>query len=153
MRWLVKPPHWHLHFTPTHASWLNQVERLFASITNEAMRRGNFHSVGELKKPLINTSAPTTSSPNLFGGLQTPTPSWPKTLIYVMNFNDRTLAKLQPKSFQLAALQKNSWSIYISPARENRQECRVCCDCERGTGSGPGQCYTKGSSQRHMHAI
>lgn len=49
MRWLVKRPHWHLHFTPTHASWLNQVERFFASITNEAIRRGNFHSVDELK--------------------------------------------------------------------------------------------------------
>ncbi len=49
MRWLVKRPHWHLHFTPTHASWLNQVERFFASITHEAIRRGNFHSVKELK--------------------------------------------------------------------------------------------------------
>ena len=52
MRWLVKRPHWHLHFTPTHASWLNQVERFFASITNEAIRRGNFHSVGKLKKAI-----------------------------------------------------------------------------------------------------
>lgn len=45
MKWLVKRPHWHLHFTPTHASWLNQVERFFALITNEAIRRGNFLSV------------------------------------------------------------------------------------------------------------
>jgi len=52
MRWLVKRPHWHLHFTPTHASWLNQVERFFAKITNDAIRRGNFHSVGELKKAI-----------------------------------------------------------------------------------------------------
>ena len=52
MRWLVKRPHWHLHFTPTHASWLNQVERFFASITNEAIRRGNFHSVGELREAI-----------------------------------------------------------------------------------------------------
>ena len=48
MKWLVKRPHWHLHFTPTHASWLNQVERFFALITNEAIRRGNFLSVPEL---------------------------------------------------------------------------------------------------------
>ena len=39
----------HLHFTPTHASWLNQVERFFAKITTGAIRRGNFHSVGTLK--------------------------------------------------------------------------------------------------------
>lgn len=48
MRWLIKRPHWHLHFTPTHASWLNQVERFFALITNEAIRRGNFVNVKEL---------------------------------------------------------------------------------------------------------
>ena len=48
MKWLVKRPHWHLHFTPTHASWLNQVERFFALITNETIRRGNFLSVPAL---------------------------------------------------------------------------------------------------------
>lgn len=47
-RWLIKRPHWHLHFTPTHASWLNQVERFFAKITNEAIRGGNFLSVNDL---------------------------------------------------------------------------------------------------------
>ncbi len=45
MKWLIKQLHWHLHFTPTHASWLNQVERFFALITHEAIRRGNFVSV------------------------------------------------------------------------------------------------------------
>lgn len=48
MKWLLKRPHWHLHFTPTHASWLNQVERFFSLITNEAIRRGNFLSVDAL---------------------------------------------------------------------------------------------------------
>ena len=47
-KWIIKRPHWHLHFTPTHASWLNQVERFFAKITTEAIRRGNFPSVEEL---------------------------------------------------------------------------------------------------------
>lgn len=51
-RWLVKRPHWHLHFTPTHASWLNQVERFFAKITNDAIRRGNFLSIGDLVKAI-----------------------------------------------------------------------------------------------------
>jgi transposase len=48
MKWLIKRPHWHLHFTPTHASWLNQVERFFALITTETIRRGNFVSVPAL---------------------------------------------------------------------------------------------------------
>ena len=48
MKWLIKRPHWHLHFTLTHASWLNQVERFFALITTESIRRGNFLSVPAL---------------------------------------------------------------------------------------------------------
>jgi transposase len=51
-KWLARRPHWHLHFTPTHASWLNQVERFFAKITNDAIRRGNFHGVPELKRAI-----------------------------------------------------------------------------------------------------
>jgi hypothetical protein len=41
------PPH--LHFTPTSASWLNQVERFFGLITQERIRRGVFTSVPELE--------------------------------------------------------------------------------------------------------
>ena len=37
-----------IHFTPTYASWLNQVERWFAIITQRAIRRGSFSSVKEL---------------------------------------------------------------------------------------------------------
>jgi transposase len=48
-RWLVKRPRFHLHFTPTYASWLNLVERLFADLTNQALRRGNFQTVRSLE--------------------------------------------------------------------------------------------------------
>ncbi|MFH1680765.1 MAG: transposase, partial [Candidatus Eisenbacteria bacterium] len=47
-RWLVRHPRYHLHFTPTYASWLNQVERWFALITRRAIRRGSFTSVRDL---------------------------------------------------------------------------------------------------------
>ena len=40
------------HFIPTHSSWLNQVERWFAEITNKNIRRGSFGSVEELKKSI-----------------------------------------------------------------------------------------------------
>jgi putative transposase len=46
--WLAKRPHWHIHFIPTYSSWLNQVERFFALITDKAIRRGSFRSVKEL---------------------------------------------------------------------------------------------------------
>jgi transposase len=48
-RWLLRRPRFHLHFTPTGSSWLNMVERFFARITTEAIRRGSFSSVRQLK--------------------------------------------------------------------------------------------------------
>ena len=38
--WLARRPHWHVHFTPTSASWLNQVERWFAELTRKQLQRG-----------------------------------------------------------------------------------------------------------------
>ena len=46
--WLAQRPRFHIHYTPTYSSWLNQVERWFALITQRAIRRGSFSSVKEL---------------------------------------------------------------------------------------------------------
>src|SRR6266850_740716 len=46
--WLASHPRFHLHFTPTYSSWLNQIERWFALITQQAIRRGSFRNVREL---------------------------------------------------------------------------------------------------------
>jgi putative transposase len=46
--WLARHPRWHIHHTPTYASWLNQVEIWFNLITQQAIRRGSFTSVREL---------------------------------------------------------------------------------------------------------
>lgn len=47
--WFVRHPEFVPHFTPTSSSWLNQVERFFAQITERRIRRGSFKSVGELE--------------------------------------------------------------------------------------------------------
>ena len=46
--WLARHPRFHLHFTPTSASWLNMVERCFRDLTTKRLRRGVFHSVPDL---------------------------------------------------------------------------------------------------------
>ena len=51
-KWLEKHPRWHFHFIPTHSSWLNQVERWFAKITDKKIRRGVFRSVKELTRSI-----------------------------------------------------------------------------------------------------
>src|ERR1039458_4373967 len=47
-KWFRTHPRYHVHFTPTSASWLNQVERWFAEITRKRIRRGTFRSVRDL---------------------------------------------------------------------------------------------------------
>lgn len=50
--WLAKHPRFHIHFTPTYSSWLNQVERWFGLITQQAIRRGSFTSTRQLKQKI-----------------------------------------------------------------------------------------------------
>jgi transposase len=52
-QWLAAHPHFHMHFTPTSASWLNLVERWFALITSQAIRRGSFDSVRQLERTIL----------------------------------------------------------------------------------------------------
>jgi transposase len=47
-RWLKRHPRFHIHFTPTSASWLNMVERFFRDLTVNRLRRGVFRDVLEL---------------------------------------------------------------------------------------------------------
>jgi len=51
-RWFARHPRYRLHFTPTSASWLNQVERFFAEITRRGIRRGTFTHVRELEQAI-----------------------------------------------------------------------------------------------------
>ena len=52
--WLAKHPRFHMHFTPTSASWVNLVERFFRDITQDQIRRGVFRSVDELKQAIMD---------------------------------------------------------------------------------------------------
>src|SRR3546814_17440813 len=47
--WLARRPHWHVHFTPTSASWINQVERWFAELTRKQLQRGVPRTTEELE--------------------------------------------------------------------------------------------------------
>jgi transposase len=47
-RWLARNPRFHIHFTPTHSSWLNQVETWFSILTTKQIKRGSHYSVKEL---------------------------------------------------------------------------------------------------------
>jgi transposase len=65
-RWLKAHPRFHLHFTPTSASWLNMVERLFAEITRQRIRRGVFTSVAELEAAITDWITNRNANPKPF---------------------------------------------------------------------------------------
>lgn len=52
--WFAKRPRWHVHFTPTSASWINQVERFFALLTDDKLRRGIHRSTAELEQAILD---------------------------------------------------------------------------------------------------
>ncbi len=65
-RWLAKRPRYHLHFTPTGASWLNLVERWFAKLTQKQLKRGTHRSTRELEAAIAHYLAVTNADPTPF---------------------------------------------------------------------------------------
>jgi transposase len=65
-RWLAKRPRFHLHFTPTGASWINLVERWFAVLTEKQIRRGVHRSIRELETAIRDYLAVHNEGPKPF---------------------------------------------------------------------------------------
>ena len=86
--WFAKRPRWHVHYTPTSASWINQVERFFALLTQRALSRGVFRSVAELEQAIKAYIAANNADPKPF--------RWTKTaddiLASIKRFCLRTLS-------------------------------------------------------------
>lgn len=59
--WLARHPNVHFHFTPTHASWLNQVEVWFSILSRQALDHSSFDSVGALGSASMPSSPLTTA--------------------------------------------------------------------------------------------
>lgn len=65
-RWLARHPRFHVHFTPTSASWLNLVERWFAMLTQKQIKRGSHRSTRALEAAIRDYVAITNESPKPF---------------------------------------------------------------------------------------
>ena len=64
--WLYLHPRFHIHFTPTSASWANMVERFFRDVTDQRIRRGVFRSVAELEHAISDYLAQHNRQPKPF---------------------------------------------------------------------------------------
>jgi transposase len=65
-RWLARHPRFHVHFTPTSASWLNLVERWFALLSEKQIKRGAHRSVRALEAAIRDFPAVTNEAPRPF---------------------------------------------------------------------------------------
>lgn len=85
--WLAKRPRYHVHFTPTYGSWINQVERWFALLTQRQIKRGSHRSVHELEAAIREFLNAHNDEPKPF--------VWTKTadeiLASIARFAERTL--------------------------------------------------------------
>jgi transposase len=91
-QWLQKRSRYHLHFTPTHASWLNQVERWFALLTQRQIKRGSHTSVQELETAIREFIAVHNQQPKPFRW----TKSADQILASIARFATSTLAAHSP---------------------------------------------------------
>jgi transposase len=75
-RWLLAHPRFHLHFTPTGASWLNLVERFFAELTTKKLRRGVHRSTRQLNADIRDWIERWNEEPKPFVWTKPPTRFW-----------------------------------------------------------------------------
>jgi transposase len=64
--WFAKRSRWHVHFTPTSSSWINQVERFFALLTEQQIKRGAHRSAKELENAIATYIDSHNADPKLF---------------------------------------------------------------------------------------
>lgn len=85
--WFAKRPRYHVHFTPTYGSWINQVERWFALLTQRQIKRGSHRSVHQLEAAIKEFLSAHNDEPKPF--------VWTKTadeiLASIARFAERTL--------------------------------------------------------------
>lgn len=85
-QWLARHPRFHLHFTPTGSSWLNQVERWFAYLTTQLLRRGVHKSVVALEKDVREWIKNWNEDPKPF--------VWTKTAEEILNSLARYISRI-----------------------------------------------------------
>ena len=90
--WFAKRPRFHMHFTPTSASWLNLVERWFGLLTEKQLRRGVHQSSAELETAIYRYLDVTNEDPKPF--------VWTKTADQIL----ANVAPLLPANFEYRTL-------------------------------------------------
>jgi transposase len=86
-KWLTAHPRFHMHHTPTYSSWLNQVERWFAYLTDDLLRRGDHRSVQALERDIRAWAAAWNENPKPF--------IWTKTAEQILERLGRLIKRIK----------------------------------------------------------
>jgi transposase len=118
-RWLEQHPRFHMHYTPTYSSWINQVERWFAYLTDDLLRRSDHRSVQALEKDIRNWVAAWNEDPKPF--------IWTKTADQILESLSRFLQRINGGGHTRNAFRRNRCieptcdrSMTDSPVRSTR---------------------------------
>jgi transposase len=90
-RWLAARPRFHVHFTPTSASWLNQVERWFSTLTERCIRRGTHRSTQELERAIRSYLTSNNTAPKPF--------AWAKTADAILGSIERFCLRISQSAY------------------------------------------------------
>ncbi len=84
--WLSKHPRFHIHYTPTYSSWINQVERWFAELTRQLLERADHRSVQVLERDIRAWVAAWNENPKPF--------VWTKTAEQILTSLERLMKRI-----------------------------------------------------------
>jgi transposase len=85
-KWLARHPRFHMHHTPTYSSWINQVERWFAYLTQDLLQRSDHRSVQALEKDIRDWVQAWNENPKPF--------IWTKTAEQILESLSRLLQRI-----------------------------------------------------------
>jgi transposase len=103
--WLGRHPRFHLHFTPTGSSWINQVERWFGFLTSQMIRRGAHKSVQALEKDIRSWIAHWNDDPKPF--------VWKKTAEEILDSLARYLQRISGAGHERSSIEIRAAKLWI----------------------------------------
>ncbi len=125
VRWLEQHPRFQMHYTPTYSSWINQVERWFAYLTDDLLRRSDHRSVQALEKDIRNWVEEWNENPKPF--------IWTKTAEQILESLSRLLQRIKRRRtlvqrsvsrLMIWRVAGRAWALSAGPARTVRT-CRA----------------------------
>ena len=123
--WLQAHPRFQMHYTPTYSSWINQVERFFAYLTNDLLRRSDHRSVQALETDIRNWVAAWNENPKPF--------IWTKTAEQILESISRLLQRINGAAHQRlgASPDPNRTDPHITLRRNGSTRSRAACSTTR----------------------